>query len=61
MCKAICVHASSKCLAHADVICVYSHHIALVSEFLGSLGDVALALGHIFYGFLFNMPEERKI
>jgi len=59
--KAICVPASSKCPARADVIWVYLHHGVPVLEFLSSLEDTSLALGHVFYGFLFNMPEERKI
>lgn len=58
MCEVICVHASSKCLAHADV---YSHHVGLVLEFLGSLGDVALALGHVFYDFSFQYAKGKKI
>lgn len=50
VCKIICVSVlnSSNCLAHADVIWVYSHYTAVVSEFLDFPRDLALCLGHSF-------------
>lgn len=49
MCKIICVSDSSNSLAHADVICVYSHYTGVVSEFLDFHRDLTLCLGHSFF------------
>lgn len=54
----ICVHDSSNCLAHADVIWVYSHYTAVVSVFLDSLRNVTLCLGHLF--FMVFAKSQRK-
>lgn len=60
MCKMICVHDSSNCLAHADVVWVYSHYTAVVSEFLDSLRDVTLCLGHVFFMVFFAKSQRKE-
>lgn len=60
MCKMICVHYSCSCLAHADVIWVYPHYTAVVSEFLDSLMDMTLCLGHVFFFVVFFVISQRK-